>query len=77
VRVKRRTSAVDRPPTSGGPAPIRLARDWHAPIGVLLIASAMGTGLSFVGPAVGQIATVIGPTIIGPAVIGNVVVSAG
>jgi hypothetical protein len=37
----------------------------------------MGTGLSFVGPAVGQIATVIGPTIIGPAVIGNVVVSAG
>jgi hypothetical protein len=37
----------------------------------------MGTGLSFVGPAVGQIAAVIGPTIIGPAVIGNVVVSAG
>jgi hypothetical protein len=36
-----------------------------------------GTGLSFVGPAVGQIATVIGPTIIGPAVVGSVVVSAG
>jgi hypothetical protein len=36
-----------------------------------------GTGLSFVGPAIGQIATVIGPTIIGPAVIGNVTVSAG
>jgi hypothetical protein len=36
-----------------------------------------GTGLSFVGPAVGQVATVIGPTIIGPAVIGSVIVSAG
>jgi hypothetical protein len=34
-------------------------------------------GLTFVGPAIGQIATVIGPTIIGPAVIGNSVVSAG
>jgi hypothetical protein len=37
----------------------------------------MGPGLSFVGPAVGQIATVIGPTIIGPAVVGSSVVSAG
>jgi hypothetical protein len=36
-----------------------------------------GAGLTFVGPAIGQIATVIGPTIIGPAVIGNIVVSAG
>jgi DNA polymerase III subunit gamma/tau len=36
-----------------------------------------GGGLSFIGPAVGQVASVIGPTIIGPAVIGNVVVSAG
>jgi hypothetical protein len=37
----------------------------------------MGAGLSFVGPAIGQIATVTGPTIIGPAVIGTSVVSAG
>jgi hypothetical protein len=36
-----------------------------------------GSGLTFIGPAIGQVATVIGPTIIGPAVIGNVVVSAG
>jgi hypothetical protein len=36
-----------------------------------------GSGLVFVGPSVGQIATVIGPTIIGPAVIGTTVVSAG
>jgi hypothetical protein len=37
----------------------------------------MGAGLSFVGPSVGQIATVIGPTIIGPAFVGASVVSAG
>jgi hypothetical protein len=36
-----------------------------------------GSGLSFVGPAVGQVASVIGPTIIGPTSIGSVVVSAG
>jgi hypothetical protein len=36
-----------------------------------------GAGLSFIGPAIGQIATVIGPTIIGPAANLNVVVSAG
>jgi hypothetical protein len=34
-------------------------------------------GLVYVGPAIGQVATVIGPTIIGPAVVGNLVVSAG
>jgi hypothetical protein len=37
----------------------------------------VGAGLVFVGPAIGQIATVIGPTIIGPAVIGTSVTSAG
>jgi hypothetical protein len=37
----------------------------------------VGAGLSFVGPAIGQIATVIGPTIIGPAVVGTSIVSAG
>jgi hypothetical protein len=37
----------------------------------------MGAGLSFVGPAIGQVASVIGPTIIGPAVVGISVVSAG
>jgi hypothetical protein len=37
----------------------------------------VGSGLVFIGPAIGQVATVIGPTIIGPAVIGTSVVSAG
>jgi hypothetical protein len=36
-----------------------------------------GSGLSFVGPHVGQVASVIGPTIIGPTAVGSVVVSAG
>jgi hypothetical protein len=35
-------------------------------------------GLSFVGPTIGQIASVIGPTIISPAVVGtSVIVAAG
>jgi hypothetical protein len=37
----------------------------------------LGAGLSFIGPAIGQIATVIGPTIISPGFTGTVVVSAG
>ena len=37
----------------------------------------LGSGLSFVAPQIGQIATVIGPTIIGPAVVGTLIVSAG
>jgi hypothetical protein len=36
-----------------------------------------GAGLSFIGPAIGQVATVIGPTIIGPVANVNVAVSAG
>jgi hypothetical protein len=36
-----------------------------------------GSGLSFIGPATGQVATVIGPTITGPATNLNVVVSGG
>jgi hypothetical protein len=33
-------------------------------------------GLSFVGPTIGQIASVIGPTIISPAVVGNTIIVA-
>jgi len=36
-----------------------------------------GAGLIFVGPAVGQVAAVIGPTVIGPVSAGAVNVSAG
>jgi hypothetical protein len=37
----------------------------------------LGAGLSYVGPAIGQIASVIGPTIISPGGVGTVIVSAG
>jgi hypothetical protein len=38
---------------------------------------ACGTVLSFIGPSVGQVATVIGPTIIGATVLAPITVSAG
>ncbi|MDX6644646.1 MAG: hypothetical protein QOK40_373 [Miltoncostaeaceae bacterium] len=41
------------------------------------ILTCQGSGLTFVGPSVGQVASVIGPTIIGPAFIGSSIVSAG
>jgi hypothetical protein len=37
----------------------------------------IGAGAATVGPSVGQIATVAGPTITGPALVGAVVVAAG
>jgi hypothetical protein len=36
-----------------------------------------GAGLTFLGPSVGQVAAIIGPTTIGPAFIGQLVVSGG
>jgi hypothetical protein len=41
------------------------------------IYSCMGAGLSFVGPAIGLVSTVIGPTIISPGFAGSVIVSGG
>jgi hypothetical protein len=37
----------------------------------------VGAGLSYIGPAIGQVATVMGPTIIGPAVVGTTIVAGG
>jgi hypothetical protein len=50
--------------------------DTQGRVGTSTILTCQGAGLVFVGPATGQIATVIGPTIIG-GVVGNVVVTAG
>jgi hypothetical protein len=36
-----------------------------------------GAGLAFIGPSVGQVATVIGPTIISPGFVGTVITTAG
>jgi hypothetical protein len=41
------------------------------------IFTCMGAGLSFIGPSLGQVSTVIGPTIISPGFAGNVIVSGG
>ena len=50
----------------------------QGPSGNTPVQVCQGGGLSFVGPDIGQIATVIGPTIISPAVVGNqIVTSAG
>ena len=37
----------------------------------------LGTGLQYVGPQIGQVASVVGPTIIGPGFVSNVNVTAG
>ena len=36
-----------------------------------------GAGLTFIGPSIGEIASVVGPTIIGPAFVGSTIVSTG
>jgi hypothetical protein len=55
----------------------RSSAEGQAGTGTISNQVCQGGGLSFVGPAVGQVASVIGPTIIGPTSIGSVVVSAG
>lgn len=70
---------VGAPSSQGafGPCPSAFGPNGQGPVGGTLATVCTGAGLTFIGPAVGQVASVIGPTIIGPAVIGNVVVSAG
>jgi hypothetical protein len=63
--------------SSSGPCGSSIGVEGQGPTGGTTAQICAGAGLTFVGPAIGQIATVIGPTIIGPAVIGNIVVSAG
>jgi hypothetical protein len=60
-----------------GPCPSAFGPNGQGPVGGTLATVCTGAGLTFIAPAIGQVASVIGPTIIGPAVIGNVVVSAG
>ena len=60
-----------------GLCPSSFGPNGQGPVAGTLATICTGAGLSFIGPAIGQVASVLGPTIIGPAVIGNVVVSAG
>jgi hypothetical protein len=36
-----------------------------------------GSGLAFIGPSVGQLATIVGPTIISPGFVGTVILTTG
>jgi hypothetical protein len=63
-------------PTGTGPC-ASISTERQGPTGENPTQICVGSGLVFVAPAVGQIASVIGPTIIGPAVIGTLVNSAG
>lgn len=55
----------------------RSSAEGQAGTGTISNQVCQGGGLSFVGPSLGQVASVIGPTIIGPTSVGSVVVSAG
>jgi hypothetical protein len=63
-------------PVGTGPC-ASVSTERQGPTGENPVQICVGSGLVFVAPAVGQIASVIGPTIIGPAVIGTLVNSAG
>jgi hypothetical protein len=62
------TTGICNPPTSG---------IGQAPTGSTTALTCQGAGLVFVAPAIGQLATVIGPTILAPGFVGNIAVSAG
>jgi hypothetical protein len=51
--------------------------EFQAATGETANAACLGAGLSFIGPSIGQIASVVGPTIVGSPVIGTLIVSAG
>jgi hypothetical protein len=63
--------------TAGGACGTPTGGEGQGGTGGTAAQACLGAGLSFIGPAIGQIATVIGPTIIGPAVVGTSIVSAG
>jgi hypothetical protein len=69
--------AVGAGVVAGGPCGDPTVGDFSSPAGGTSSQVCQGSGLSFVGPATGQIATVIGPTITGSVVLAPIVVSAG
>jgi hypothetical protein len=69
-------SAAGVAPVGTGPC-ASISTERQGPTGENPVQICVGSGLVFVAPAVGQIASVVGPTIIGPAVIGTLVNSAG
>jgi hypothetical protein len=67
----------DNPATAVGPCNTPTGAEGQGGTGGTSGQACLGAGLSFIGPSIGQIASVVGPTIIGPAFVGNMVVSAG
>jgi hypothetical protein len=67
----------NNPATALGPCSSPSGAEGQGGAGHVENQTCVGAGLSFTGPAIGQIATVIGPTIISPGFAGTVVVSAG
>jgi hypothetical protein len=69
--------AADPNGNSLGACNTQIGVEGQGPPGSIEDKVCMGAGLSFIGPSIGQIATVIGPTTIGPAFIGTSVATAG
>ena len=65
------------PATAGGSCGTPTGAEGQGGTGGTAQQACLGAGLSYEGPAIGQIASVIGPTIISPGFVGNVNVSAG
>jgi hypothetical protein len=63
--------------SAAGPCGAAVANEGQARTGGTSTQACVGAGLSFIGPQVGQVATVIGPTIITPAFVGVSIVSGG
>ncbi|MDX6686187.1 MAG: hypothetical protein QOF86_2315 [Baekduia sp.] len=69
--------ATDPNGVSQGACNTQIGAEGQGPPGSIEDKVCMGAGLSFIGPSIGQIASVVGPTTIGPAFIGTSVASAG
>jgi hypothetical protein len=63
--------------SAAGPCGAAVANEGQARTGGTSTQACVGAGLSFIGPQIGQVATVIGPTIITPAFVGVSIVSGG
>ena len=70
------TGGLSLPANAAGPC-ATISNEPQGSIGGTEASVCQGSGLSFVGPAVGQVATVMGPTIISPGFAGTVIVTGG
>jgi hypothetical protein len=69
--------AADPNGVSQGACNTQIGAEGQGPPGSIEDKACLGAGLSFIGPSVGQIVAVVGPTTIGPAFVGTSVLAAG